>query len=65
MPPVIDEEICNLCGGCVDDCPGNILAMTDSGPEVQYPEECWYCGNCRVSCPCECILIEFPLFMLV
>jgi len=56
---------CQLCGNCVEDCPGYVLAMTDSGPQVVHPEECWHCGNCRISCPSAAVSYEFPLSMLV
>lgn len=56
---------CQLCGNCVEDCPGYVLAMTDNGPKVVYPEECWHCGNCRISCPSAAVSYEFPISMLV
>jgi formate dehydrogenase beta subunit len=56
---------CQLCGNCVEDCPGYVLAMTDNGPKVVYPEECWHCGNCRISCPSGAVSYEFPISMLV
>ena len=56
---------CQLCGNCVEDCPGYVLAMTDGGPKVAYPEECWHCGNCRISCPSAAVSYEFPVSMLV
>jgi len=37
----------------------------DIGPEVIYAEECWHCGNCRISCPVGCVSYEFPITMLV
>jgi NADPH-dependent glutamate synthase beta subunit-like oxidoreductase len=56
---------CQVCGKCVEDCPGYVLAMTDSGPKVAYPDECWHCGNCRISCPSSAVSYEFPLSVLV
>lgn len=64
MPPKFTNE-CTLCGICVNDCPGDILAMTANGPVVLYPDECWHCGNCRISCPSGAVNIIFPLSMLV
>ncbi len=64
MPPVFNNN-CIKCGACVDDCPGYVLSMTDNGPEVTYPDECWHCGGCRMSCPVEAVSYEFPLFMMV
>ena len=65
MPPVFDMDRCSLCGTCVEDCPGYVLAMAEDGPMVAYPEECWHCGNCRISCPVGCVSYEFPISMLV
>lgn len=56
---------CIACGACVDDCPGHILAMTPDGPKVAYPDECWHCGCCRISCPRGAILYKFPLNMML
>jgi NAD-dependent dihydropyrimidine dehydrogenase PreA subunit len=64
MPPIFSDK-CTQCGICIDDCPGDILNMTDNGPAVLYPDECWHCGNCRISCPCGAVQYEFPLSMLV
>jgi NAD-dependent dihydropyrimidine dehydrogenase PreA subunit len=65
MPPKFSRELCSLCGNCVEDCPGYVLAMGADSPTVAYPEECWHCGNCRISCPCGAVAYEFPLSMLV
>ena len=64
MPPVFNDN-CTNCGVCVEDCPGNILAMSKAGPEVIYPDECWHCGNCRISCMYEAVSIEFPMSLLI
>ena len=56
---------CDKCGKCVEDCPGLILEMKEEGPEVIYPDECWHCGNCRISCPDSAISYDFPLYTLV
>jgi len=64
MPPVFNEK-CNMCGNCIEDCPGNILIMGDNRPEVAYPEECWHCGTCRTGCLAEAITINFPVYMLI
>ncbi|OFZ88214.1 MAG: hypothetical protein A2V78_03395 [Betaproteobacteria bacterium RBG_16_64_18] len=56
---------CQLCGNCVEDCPGYVLEMTVDGPKVAHPEECWHCGNCRISCPSAAVAYEFPISMMV
>lgn len=56
---------CQLCGKCVEHCPGYVLEMKEEGPVVSFPDECWHCGNCRIHCPSSCISYEFPISMLV
>ena len=52
---IIDRQKCNLCGLCVADCPGFVVAM--SGPDgfpslAQGGEErCIKCGHCVAVCP--------------
>ncbi len=65
MPPVFNLDVCSSCGNCVDDCPGYVLTLGPSGPEVTYPDECWHCGNCRTSCPCGAVSYDFPLWMFL
>lgn len=56
---------CFKCEKCVEFCPGDVLMMNEDGPAVIYPEECWHCANCKISCPCGGIQIQFPLSMLI
>ena len=56
---------CMACGSCVESCPGHILEMTDDGPAVAYPAQCWHCGCCRIACPTGSIEYRFPLTMMV
>ena len=56
---------CMECGSCVESCPGHILEMTDDGPRVAYPRQCWHCGCCRIACPTGSIAYVFPLNMMV
>ena len=70
MPPVFDKEKCLKCNSCVRDCPGYLLKLDrekDAVPEIieEYKQECWHCGNCRISCPAGAVAFEFPLYTLV
>jgi formate dehydrogenase (NADP+) beta subunit len=65
MPPVVDEALCEKCGKCVENCPGNVLELSPDGPKVAYPDECWHCGVCRMYCPVGGISYRFKLCMLL
>jgi len=65
MPPKFNMDECTLCESCVENCPCYVIAMTDNGPKVEYPNECWHCGCCRINCPSSCVSYEFPISMLV
>ena len=65
MAPKINYDICSFCGECVDICPLDVLVMTEEGPLVNYPKECWHCGSCRINCPNEAIRMVLPLEMLI
>lgn len=56
---------CQMCGKCVEHCPGYVLSMTDRGPRVAHSDECWHCGSCRINCPSSCIFYQFPISTLV
>lgn len=64
MPPLIDWEVCTLCGTCADRCPLDVIYLEDDEVVVKFPDECWHCGACRQDCPVEAISIEFPMIML-
>ncbi|KKM10481.1 4Fe-4S ferredoxin [Clostridiales bacterium PH28_bin88] len=61
LPIKIDLNRCNGCGLCEKNCPGDLIFMQDGLPVVKYPDECWFCGACRIDCPEACIQIVFPL----
>lgn len=64
-PQILDG--CIGCVICVNMCPGDVLAMDDEKnvAYVAYPEECWYCGVCRIECPVDDVVsFEFPLAII-
>ncbi len=64
-PVKIDLSLCNQCGLCEFNCPGDLIYSDQAGdPYLKYPEECWFCGACRMDCPKNCIEIIFPMEML-
>jgi NAD-dependent dihydropyrimidine dehydrogenase PreA subunit len=68
QPVIIDYEKCKKrlpCGICVNICPEDVFVMTDNGPQVAYPDECYYCGACAMDCPASAIKVRIPLAMKV
>lgn len=48
--PVIDPDVCTLCGRCVDVCEFNALAKI-GGQILIFPQLCHGCGSCNLQCP--------------
>lgn len=77
MPPVIIQERCIGCEICDRHCPTDVFATTKRSEPievlgrrvvndvvVEYPDECWHCGVCRMDCPTGAIYYVFPDDML-
>ena len=67
MPPIIDKEKCSCCGECADICPQDVFFGSEEAmvPNISYPEECWHCNACVVTCPMEAIKLRIPLPMMI
>ena len=62
MPPVIDKNLCTLCGACYEVCPQDVFSFdTEEPPRAAYPGECWYCGACVLDCPEKAVSLKLPL----
>lgn len=61
MPPVVDSELCVVCGKCVEICPLDVMKLKDGRIIVMYPDECWHCRACVMDCPKEAIRMRYPL----
>jgi MinD superfamily P-loop ATPase len=48
--PEISQELCNLCGKCVEVCEYNALAKVGEKILV-FPQLCHGCGSCKLQCP--------------
>lgn len=48
--PVIDSELCTLCGKCADFCAFNAL-FVGKDEVLVYKEMCHSCGGCSIVCP--------------
>jgi 4Fe-4S ferredoxin len=65
--PVVDQELCNLCGLCVEVCHCGALLLAGDSIVVVETMECGYCTECEVVCPTgaircpyEIIIEEYP-----
>jgi adenylylsulfate reductase subunit B len=68
MPPVLNKDVCECCGRCVDICQNDVFFGSKKGevPSVTYPEECWHCNACVFECPVEgAIRLRVPLPMTI
>lgn len=54
---IVNRELCNGCGACVNACPFGAIAMAD-GVAVIDLDRCNYCGACVDACGFEAINIE-------
>ena len=49
--PVIDLQLCNGCGMCVELCPTNAVELRDNRASIVRPEACSFCEVCEQYCP--------------
>ncbi|SLM29711.1 MinD2 [Desulfamplus magnetovallimortis] len=50
MIPVVDKELCNLCGECEKLCQFSAIALI-AGKIMTFPEMCHSCRGCAMVCP--------------
>ena len=63
--PVIDQDVCTMCGRCVSVCPATPKAVRflngrQQAPQYEY-KHCIRCYCCQETCPYEAINIKTPL----
>ncbi|MBG0788223.1 MAG: 4Fe-4S binding protein [Anaerolineaceae bacterium] len=59
--PIINKNLCTLCGACVIGCPEEALIMEKQGPTFIQPEKCTYCVLCEEICPTDAIRAPFTI----
>ena len=57
--PIIDLQLCDGCGKCVDACPAKALAIQDGKAVVSAREDCVYFGVYETVCPVQAITRPF------
>jgi NAD-dependent dihydropyrimidine dehydrogenase PreA subunit len=68
MPPIIDPDLCERCGACVDICTEDVFFGSEEGevPTVTYPKECVHFSGCVYACPVPgAITLRIPLPVLL
>lgn len=57
--PVVDQDKCLGCGGCMENCPCGALELDDKGGYEKkaqlYPQNCTACHSCELICPMQAI----------
>ena len=53
---VVDPELCNECGLCIDRCNFGAMKMVNSKPVVDE-EKCFGCGLCASECPVNAMIM--------
>jgi len=47
----INEDLCTLCGTCIETCPSHIIFNQDDSIQTRDEEHCIVCGHCVAVCP--------------
>lgn len=58
MAILVDSDLCNGCGFCVDNCPQSVFKLEDGKSHVVHGEDCLECHLCEVGCERGAITLE-------
>lgn len=58
MAVLVDSDLCNGCGLCVDNCPQDVFELKDGKSHVVNGENCLECHLCEVGCENGAIALE-------
>ncbi|MEK6222806.1 MAG: 4Fe-4S binding protein [Chloroflexota bacterium] len=61
--PIIDKDLCDGCGLCVQACPHDALSLINDKAVVSLPQACEYEGHCEMICPVHAINRPFQILM--
>ncbi len=56
-PIYIDEDLCTLCGLCVEVCLGKVLEQGSDIINIVKPDWCNLCGHCVAICPVDAVRV--------
>ncbi|MBU0514165.1 MAG: 4Fe-4S binding protein [Proteobacteria bacterium] len=54
----LDADRCTGCGGCLEVCPHEVLAVEDGRARIVRRDACMECGACATNCPFEAIAVQ-------
>lgn len=60
MGVMIDFELCDGCGICVNSCPMDVIRMDKEHQKavIKYLEDCKICKWCAIDCPTKAITVS-------
>jgi len=57
--PLIDHDLCIVCGACISICPDRIIAADSEGRPLVEALSCMQCGHCFSVCPVGAVSVDF------
>ncbi|RIK05434.1 MAG: hypothetical protein DCC49_12440 [Acidobacteria bacterium] len=53
MIEILDQNLCDRCGICMDVCPTDVFRTDEKTGEfvIRYLSDCQTCFNCEIECP--------------